>query len=63
MIGLPVLQESPSRSSRQQRDDSRTALPRGEAEALAQELRRRIKGEVRFDSLRRAAITTRRTTS
>jgi FAD/FMN-containing dehydrogenase/Fe-S oxidoreductase len=60
MLSLQVLrQENESgRFERLRHDDSRTALPPGEAEALAAALRPRIKGEVRFDAGSRALYAT-----
>ena len=60
MQDLPVLREENEhpRFERQRADDSRTALPPGHAEALAAELREKIRGEVRFDAGSRALYAT-----
>jgi FAD/FMN-containing dehydrogenase/NAD-dependent dihydropyrimidine dehydrogenase PreA subunit len=60
MASLVVLraQQEQERFLRQRADDSRTALPTPRAEALAAELRRRIRGEVRFDAGSRALYAT-----
>lgn len=56
MKSLTVLREENEqlRFERERNDDSRTALPPGRAEALADELRSKIGGEVRFDAGARA---------
>jgi FAD/FMN-containing dehydrogenase len=60
MISLTVLrQESESgRFERQRGDDSRTALPAEAARELEAVLRRRVRGEVRFDAGSRALYAT-----
>jgi FAD/FMN-containing dehydrogenase/Fe-S oxidoreductase len=57
---LQVLKERNERPrfARQHVDDSRTAIGRGDASALANELRRTIQGEVRFDRGSRALYAT-----
>ncbi len=60
MLNLPVLREQ-NESQRFQRlhhDDTRTAIPSRDADALAMYLRRRIRGEVRFDAGSRALYAT-----
>jgi hypothetical protein len=60
MVSLTVLREQNehTRFARQRQDDTRTAIPPTKAEALAAELRARIKGEVRFDAGSRALYAT-----
>ncbi|HSU67735.1 MAG TPA: FAD-binding oxidoreductase, partial [Tepidisphaeraceae bacterium] len=60
MSTLTVLREEneQNRFERLHRDDSRSAIPRVDAEALAAELKTRIHGEVRFDKGARALYAT-----
>ncbi len=60
MINLTLLREQNEapRFARQHDDDSRTAIPSLDAEALAAELRPQIRGEVRFDDGSRALYAT-----
>ena len=60
MISLPVMREQneEKRFERQHGDDSRTAIPDGDVKALESELRKRIRGEVRFDAGSRALYAT-----
>ncbi len=69
MIGLPLMSEQndlsrlrardeQERFQRLHHDDTRTAVPRVDAEALAAELRRRTQAEVRFDDGSRALYAT-----
>src|ERR1051325_10364167 len=60
MISLTVLREQneKARFERQQIDDSRAAPPPRAGEPLGAEVRRRIKGEVRFDAGSRALYAT-----
>jgi hypothetical protein len=60
MISLPVLREQNEhqRFERQRHDDSRTAVLAPDAAALAAELRRTTRGEVRFDPGSRALYAT-----
>ena len=60
MESLTLLREQheQGRFERQQGDDSRTAVSRSDSEALAAQLRRTIRGEVRFDAGSRALYAT-----
>ncbi len=60
MISLQVMrkQNEQGRFDRQRTDDSRTAIPAADAEALAAELRTKTHAEVRFDSGSRALYAT-----
>src|SRR5947209_20435068 len=60
MVSLTVLrkQDETERFERLQHDDSRTAIPGPDAQALAAELKPRIAGEVRFDKGTRALYST-----
>src|SRR4051794_4167562 len=60
MKSLPVLREENERErfERQHVDDSRTALPPRTVDLLVSELRRNVKGEVRFDAGSRALYAT-----
>ena len=60
MISLQVMrqQNEQERFDRLRVDDARTALPAAAAEALAADLRTRIRGEVRFDDGSRALYAT-----
>src|SRR5205823_3318828 len=59
MLGLTVLREQNehARFQRLRADDGRTALPAPEVTALEAELRRTVRGEVRFDAGSRAGLT------
>src|SRR5215472_4781244 len=60
MVSLTVLreQQEQERFVRQEADDARTSMSPSAAQAMAAELRTRIKGEVRFDSGSRALYAT-----
>ena len=60
MISLPVMREQneQERFTRQRGDDSRTTLPARDVHALESELRRKVRGEVRFDAGSRALYAT-----
>ena len=52
------IKEEQNRLERLKRDDSRTAIPQRDADALAAELSKQIEGEVRFDAGARALYST-----
>ena len=59
-VSLPVMRErqEAARFGRQGRDDARTAIPPEAVQSLAEQLKRTIDGEVRFDKGTRALYAT-----
>ena len=60
MTRLTVLRETHERErlERLARDDARTAITAGDAQSMAEELKKRVDGEVRFDAGTRALYST-----